>query len=97
MKCDKCYFENPDDQTHCINCGNKLPKPPKKENKKPTITYIKIKPSPINNIQNHKEDDYYNVHFKQPEDTNQSNKIQIIYWVIMAIFFVVIVLVNYGK
>ena len=29
MKCDKCYFENPDDAIYCINCGKKIP-----ENKK---------------------------------------------------------------
>ena len=36
MKCDRCNFENPENESYCINCGQKLPE-------KPMVTHIIVK------------------------------------------------------
>lgn len=48
MKCDKCYFENPDDAIYCINCGKKIPQNKKiRKSDKPTKENI-IPQTPTN-------------------------------------------------
>ncbi len=44
-KCDRCYFENPDDAEKCINCGKELPKVSIPQNK----INLEIQESPSKN------------------------------------------------
>ncbi|MDD6285397.1 TM2 domain-containing protein [Candidatus Methanosphaera massiliense] len=64
MKCDRCYYENPDDETYCINCGKKLP-----EKTKPTVITVITIPS---KNKEKKENDYYSIEYKGPEITTQN-------------------------
>ena len=63
MKCDKCKYKNPDDQTYCINCGAKLPEekfiPPKVN----VVVEYADTPKP-----KRKENDYYETSYKGPEN-----------------------------
>lgn len=91
MKCDRCNFENPDDKTHCINCGKKLPK--KVES---ITTYLIIESSKKKqeryNIEENNANDYYNVSYKGPdniqkiESTNKEKKLWIA--VVLSLFIV---------
>ncbi|OED30531.1 TM2 domain-containing protein [Methanosphaera sp. WGK6] len=66
MKCDRCYYENPENVTYCINCGEKLPEPEEVE----VFTYFKPRTNQNTMNKNHvqqKNHDYYRVEYKGPE------------------------------
>lgn len=75
MKCDRCNFENPDDTTHCINCGKKLP-----EKVETVTTYLIIESSKKKqekyNIEENNANDYYNVSYKGPDNIKKTDTIQ---------------------
>ena len=61
MKCDRCNFENPENESYCINCGQKLPE-------KPMVTHIIVKFS--NKIpENNENNNYYSVTYRGPDNT----------------------------
>lgn len=61
MKCDRCNFENPENESYCINCGQKLPE-------KPMVTHIIVKFS--NKIpENNENNNYYSVTYRGPDNS----------------------------
>jgi len=71
MKCDKCYFENPDDAIYCINCGKEIPqnKEIKKSDKNPEEN--NIPQNPIN--KKVKENTNYETILKDKLSKNNGN------------------------
>ncbi|WP_455644981.1 TM2 domain-containing protein [Methanosphaera sp.] len=67
MKCDRCYYENPEDVTHCMNCGEKLPEKEEVQ----VFTYFKppkSKDTSPDNYNKRKNHEYYSVEYKGPEE-----------------------------
>lgn len=62
MKCDRCYYENPEDKTHCINCGAKLPEKKIDEHMQDAL--------------NEKLEHYYKTTYKKPESEPETPKVE---------------------
>lgn len=66
MKCDRCYYKNPDDVDYCINCGKKLPE---KAPEKPIVYSAKevLKKEEHKKKENKRSDnDYYITEYRGP-------------------------------
>ena len=88
MKCERCYFENPDDSKSCIICGQKL-KIKKKTmddvkkhvrikvniNQNPTTTHNPIKAPIVTDIKKHNPNDYYLVEYVGPDESTTQSKV----------------------